>query len=376
MGVAVGVGGRSGDQRDRAAAAGFFGGGGVLLLVVGLGFRLGARLVHVERRDAGQLRELLAQPGRELGGAQPGGGALCQALDQELPELVGDAGKRYDRLRDVAAQDGTGVSAAEGREAGEEFVQDRGEGVDVDGGARRQPLDYLGGQVVRRADDLGGLGAARGVDQLGHTEVGEQRRVRAAGAERALHVEQDVLRLDVAVDHSGGVCGGEAVGDVGDDRHGGLGGETAFAVETGAQVGAAHQVHDQCQVVAVHHEVADGDDMGMIETEQGGALLDEAADEFLVGRQVLAEQLDGHRALGPLAEPDRAGAAAPQDLVCGVPAADIPCQDCSLSGWRWTVAHDPRSTKLRVGRGLSARDGANLHFRGRYAVETGPRKSI
>ncbi|CAM5727876.1 hypothetical protein SVIOM74S_10329 [Streptomyces violarus] len=50
--------------------------------------------------------------------------------------------------------------------------------------------------------------------------------VGAAGAEGSLHVEQeDVLRLDVPVDDSGVVRGGQPVGDVGDDRDGGLGGE-------------------------------------------------------------------------------------------------------------------------------------------------------
>ena len=168
--------------------------------------------------------------------------------------------------------------------------------------------------------------------------------MRAAGAERALHVQQDVLRLDVPVDDPGRVRGGQAVGDVRDDRDRRLGGEPALAVQAGAQVGAADEVHDQGEVVAVHDEVADGDHVRVVEAEQRGALLDEAADELLVGREVLAQQLDGDRALGPLAEPHRAGAAPPQDLVGGVPAADIPCQDCSLSGWR--VAGD-KATRRR-----------------------------
>ncbi len=182
----------------------------------------------------------------------------------------------------------------------------------------------------------------------------------AAGAEGSLHVEEDVLRLDVPVDHSGLVGGGQPVGDVRDDRGGGLGGETALAVQAGAQVGAAYEGHDQGEVVAVHDEVPDGDHLGVVESEQGGALLYEAAHELLVGREVLTEQLDGDRALGPFAEPHRAGAAAPQDLVGRVPAADIPCQDCSLSGWRWT----PGRQSYAAFRVVRAQDGANLHFSG------------
>lgn len=178
------------------------------------------------------------------------------------------------------------------------------------------------------------------------------------GAERALHVEQDVLGLDVPVDDPGGVRGGQGVGDVGGDRDGGLGGEPPLPVQTGAQVGAAHEVHDQGEVVAVDDEVADLDHPGVVEAEQGGALLDEAADEFLVGRQVLAQQFDGDGPFGSLAEPHRSGAAPPEDLVGGVAAADVPCQDCSLSGCGSRQSY--------------ASAAAGRHFR----TEITPRKSI
>ncbi len=153
--------------------------------------------------------------------------------------------------------------------------------------------------------------------------------MRAAGAERALHVEEDVLRLDVTVDDAGRVGRGESVRDVGDDRDRGLRGEPAFPVEAGAQIRAPDQVHDEGEVVAVDHEVPYGHDVRVLQAEQGRALLHEAADEFLVGREVLAQQLDGDGPLGTLTQPHRAGAAPPQDLVGGVPAADLPCQDCS-----------------------------------------------
>ncbi len=139
--------------------------------------------------------------------------------------------------------------------------------------------------------------------------------MRAAGAEPTLHVQQDVLRLDVPVDDPGRVRRGQRVGDVRDDRHGRLGGEPAFAVEARAQVRTADEVHDEGEVVAVHDEVADGHDVRMLQTEQRAALLDEAPDEFLVGREVLAQQFDGDGPVRPLAQPHRARAAAPQDLA-------------------------------------------------------------
>ncbi|GAA3060920.1 hypothetical protein GCM10020000_50040 [Streptomyces olivoverticillatus] len=65
----------------------------------------------------------------------------------------------------------------------------------------------------------------------------------------------------------------------------------------------------------------------MVKAEKGRALLHEPADELLVGGEVLAQELDGDGPLGALAEPHRAGTAAAEDLVGGVPAADLPCQD-------------------------------------------------
>lgn len=159
--------------------------------------------------------------------------------------------------------------------------------------------------------------------------------MRTAGAERPLHVQQHVFGLDVAVHDPGGVRRGEPVGDIGGDRDGGLRGQPAFALQTGAQVGAAYEVHDQRQVVAVDDEIPDADDMRVVQAQQRRPLLYEAADEFLVGGEILTQQLDGHGPFGTLAQPYRAGTAAPQDLVGGVPAADLPCQDCSdVSGPR------------------------------------------
>lgn len=121
----------------------------------------------------------------------------------------------------------------------------------------------------------------------------------------------------------------ESVRDVGHDGDGCLGREPPLPVEPGPQIRTADEVHDQGEVVAVDHEVAYGDDVRVVEAQQGRPLLHETAHELLVGREVLAQQLDGDGALGPLAEPHRAGAAPPQNLVGGVPAADLPYQDCS-----------------------------------------------
>ncbi len=215
----------------------------------------------------------------------------------------------------MPAQHRPGVAAAEGGEAGQQLVEHGGEGVDVDGGARLQALDDLGGEVVGGADDPGGPGAAGGVDQPGHPEVGQLGPRRAAGPGGGGQVEQDVLRLDVAVHDSGRVRGGQAVGDVRDDRGGGLRGHCAVALQPGAEVGALDEFHHQGEVAAVHHHVAHADHPGVVEAGQRGAFLDEAPDQHLVGGQVLAEQLDRDRTVRALAEPDRPGRAPADHLV-------------------------------------------------------------
>ena len=70
----------------------------------------GVRLVHVQRRHPGQHRQQLPQPRRQLRGPQPRGRRLGQALHDQLPQLVGDAGQRHDGLGDVPAQHRAGVA--------------------------------------------------------------------------------------------------------------------------------------------------------------------------------------------------------------------------------------------------------------------------
>ncbi|GAA3004381.1 hypothetical protein GCM10020229_15370 [Kitasatospora albolonga] len=284
------------------------------------------------RGQADQVRELLAQPGGQLGRAQPGGRGLGQALGDDPGQALGQAGDGRHLLGDVPSEHRAGVAAAERGEAGEQLVEHGGQGVDVDRGARLQALDDLGGEVVGGADDPGGPGAPGGVHQAGDAEVGELGARGAAGAGRGGQVQQHVLRLDVAVDDPGGVRGGQAVGHVGDHRDGDGRGQRALALQPGAQVGALDQLHHQGEVVAVHHHVADLDHVGVVEAGQRGALLDEAADQHLIGCQVLAQQLDCHRSVRALTEPHGPGGPPADHLLDGVPAADLACQCCCSVG--------------------------------------------
>ncbi len=183
---------------------------------------------HSERRDegdqAGQRRQARASP---RPADQPLGRAVRAAQDR-LPrrpplQVVGKGGGRavaVGRLRTQALQadrlqvaidlrvepprrgrfagEPPGQSlqrrvVGEGRPAGEEFVEDGPEGVDVGGGGQGAVAAGLfGGHVPRRADDQAGARQRLAAEQaLGDAEV---RQVRSPA-----RVEQDVRRLQVAV---------------------------------------------------------------------------------------------------------------------------------------------------------------------------------
>ena len=96
--------------------------------------------------------------------------------------------------------------------AGEQLEEQAAERVDVDAGVDLAAGDLLGSDVIERADEAAGLGqAGLGGDVAGDAEVGD---VGVLGALAA--AEQDVGRLDVAVDQAGGVDRVEAVADLGD----------------------------------------------------------------------------------------------------------------------------------------------------------------
>src|SRR5207253_7930439 len=90
---------------------------------------------------------------------------------------------------------------------GQQLVQQTAERVDVDARVDRLAGDLLRRDVVEGADEAAGLGQARlGGDVAGDAEVGD---VGVLGT--LLAAEQDVGRLDVAVDQSGGVDRVEAL---------------------------------------------------------------------------------------------------------------------------------------------------------------------
>ena len=174
----------------RRLAAGGLGGRGLARLLarrtLGDGAALerpgGDRLGHLRRGGealVGRLRERAQQ--RLVVGAARARGAACVGGGGRLAEVLGDE-----------------VGAEERRPARERLEQRHAERVEVGGEPDRRAGDLLGRHVRERADEAAGLRLAE-VDEVGAAEVAE---LGVAG-----DVEEDVGRLDVAVDDAALVRG-------------------------------------------------------------------------------------------------------------------------------------------------------------------------
>ena len=120
---------------------------------------------------------------------------------------------RAERVLPLLADDLLVRRAGERHLAGEQVVERRPEGEDVAAAVHEVRVHrLLVGHVVRRADALVDGGQLRVVvEPLGQAEVGELR--------DAVRVEQDVVRLHVAVDVLAVVEEVEGAGDVDPDPH-------------------------------------------------------------------------------------------------------------------------------------------------------------
>ncbi len=116
----------------------------------------------------------------------------------------------------------------EGAVAGEHFVSDDAESVDV-GGRAGLAHELFGGEVVDGADDGGGIGRGGGGLDFGDAEIDE-----FGGDVFAAGKEHDVFGFDVAVDDAGAMSGFEGVAEDGDDG-GGFGEREGPGAEAGAE---------------------------------------------------------------------------------------------------------------------------------------------
>ena len=201
--------------------------------------------------------------------------------------------------------------------AGEELERDDSEPVAVAGRGRRLAPRLLGGQVARRPEH--GARQRQRVDAAGRRdpEVGDDD-VRIA-------VEQEVRRLDVAVDDALLV---RAI-----ERHSGLGeplqrlsGRDASLPETVVDGAAVEVLHDDVRLLPVLADVEDGDDVRRAGEPRGGQrLAPEPRAHLLFRRVALREELDGDLPLedGIRGAVDLAHAAAGDERCGGVPLGEL-----------------------------------------------------
>ena len=151
------------------------------------------------------------------------------------------------------------VAARNGGEPVKQRVQDGSQGVDVGrrAGEVRPPLGLLRRHVAGRAEDRLGPGqVAVGVEDLGQAEVGD--------LGRSVGVEQDIGRLEVAVDDPLVVGLGDRAGqDL--DQPGGLRGGPRRAVQLPVEAAARQVLQLEEGQAARLADMVDLDDAGVPE---------------------------------------------------------------------------------------------------------------
>jgi len=178
--------------------------------------------------------------------------------------------------------------------ASEHLVEDdHPEGVDVGAMVHRGgALTLLGRHVLRAAHHhvfAGQLGLARGVlaDDPRYPEVGQLR--------RPGRIEEDVPRLQVAVDDPVVVCVLESRADALHEPSGLVGRKVAFAQEAVPQASPLDVLHYEVVSVPLDPLVEDAHDVRMGESREGRGLAVEALDELAVGGERRGQDLQGHR---------------------------------------------------------------------------------
>ena len=206
-----GRGDREHEQADHQVAPAARAQRDALARVVGQAAQDGRRLAGDVARARGLDREHVLEVGDERGGVGVaavellGGGAV-----EHRGERGGDLGAAQLHvghvLADVLHRHGDLVLALERDVAGEHLEEHDPERVEVGLAGDGPPERLLGRDVVRRAEHAAVGGQALLVQRARDPEVGDLR--------RALLVDEDVLRLDVAVDDLALVGGAERAGDL------------------------------------------------------------------------------------------------------------------------------------------------------------------
>ena len=227
------------------------------------------------------------QPGVRIlrQGSRDGVGNLGRRVGSRVGERLwrrGEMGRDH-RLR---------RGAGERREPGEHLVTHHRQGVQV-----RPRVDVpLPGRLLRRHVAGRAQRQTRVREPAAAARFGERPRHAEIREDRVAAQQQDVLGLDIAVDHPLGVRLRERVGDLVQDPHRVGDGQPAFARQPVPQRLPRHERHDVEQQVVSRAGRQDGEDVGMLQVRgELDLLLEPRGAHF--ARELGWEQLDDNLAV-------------------------------------------------------------------------------
>ncbi len=220
---------------------------------------------------------------------------------------------------DPGHEGGHGGVAGERHLTGDALVEHDGQAVDVGLAVQGPPLHLLGRRVAGRPQD-GPVGLGPGClgQGAGQAEVGDP--------EPAVGVEEEVGRLDVAVDQAAPVGVVQPGGGLEPDVDRLLGGEEPTGVVDLAQAAAGQVLQHQVGGAVLLAPVVDLEDVGMVEGGHRPRLGPEALEEGGVAGQCRVEHLDRHPAVerDVVGQVDVRGRARTQGGHESVPVAEDP----------------------------------------------------
>ena len=235
-------------------------------------------------------------------GMQPG-----DQVAEPLRHLGDDLADRPGRVLGHPLQDRQRAAGAERRPAAGHRVQDAAEAEQVGAVVERPAVSLLRRHVQRRAGDRPRPRQAGVVGRPGQPEVGD------LDGRSGASLQQDVARLDVAVDQTYVVGGGQPAGDLSADAEDLGHFERAGLLVPLLQGRARDVLHDQVGQRLLLDGI-DPDDVAVPDAGGGAGLAQESLPRRRGGRQPRVEHLEGHDAVQRLVEgPHHDAEAAPAE---------------------------------------------------------------
>jgi hypothetical protein len=221
----------------------------------------------------------------------------------------------------VRVEDGDLAVALERKLPGEALIEDAAERVDVGPAVERAALDLLGGRVVEGSDEMPGAREPRARCRvLRDAEVGQIDVVGAVGVDPG--GDDDVARLDVAMDQSLRVRGVERGGHLAEHVQSELRTQLLLLLEPGLEVDPVHVAHGDEEDALGFAGLVDRNDVRVVDRGREMRLpfepLTEAGVVCELGRQDLERDLPLEPFLhGSVDDAHTAAADKPFDPVSG-----------------------------------------------------------